>query len=951
MFDYGNANENQRKAISTTDGSLLIIAGPGTGKTYTLVSRVVYLIAEKHVDPSEIMVVTFTEKAAKELVTRISNKLAELDVQINPEDMYIGTFHSVCLRIIAEHIEYTTLKKNYRITDDFDQQYLVFRNLYRFKQLPHYDALPISRGAWSHAEQIPKWANNLEEELIDYGDLLADDNEAVKAIGEASILYNELLDENNWLDFSKIQYECHRMLSQNPVLLDELRKRIQYLMVDEYQDTNYIQEQIAFMIAEGSGNLCVVGDDDQGLYRFRGATIRNIIQFDKRFGNGDCRIIYLDTNYRSRPEIVSFYDGWMTKTEGRKFKFDWAQYRREKYLEAVRPPVKDARIVSAIDGEDDFWSDKLIALVKELKESGKIDDYNQIAFLFKSVKHDRIKQLAADFIEAGISVYSPRSNEFFERDEVKVALGLMILLFPRLTVKVVQRGFDYVDDRYLDYLEACIEAARAEVTKPEARELKVHLNRRGLEHASLSENADHGFLDLLYELFAYDPFRSILDTDTRAGVYDLRPLHNLSLLTGIFAKYEYLHHVSFLSPKYLESELDRLFNLYLAFLWRGGIGEFEDETEYVPSGCVSFMTIHQSKGMEFPFVVVDTTNAIPRRNSQVEVIQRIVDQYGSREEFEPPEDIKYFDFWRLYYTAFSRAQDVLVVTTAAKPTKCFESVFENLPECSPGELAHSKELEISDVKEQNLKAMLSFTSHIAVYEGCSLQYKFHNELEFTYGSNAYTLFGSLVHQTIEDLHKTALRDEVEQITRENMEAWFNANYETLSKSEHAYLAEPQKEAARKQVARYMESQNGRWDQIREAEVPVSLVKPDYIIVGKIDLVRGQDGTVELVDFKAERKPDMYKEADKLRRYREQLQLYAHLIESKTDYKVSKLNVYFTGEEDGIPIVSYPKDDTSIAGTVATFDEIAHKALAKDYSSKAQDYKLCKNCDFRHYCAR
>lgn len=357
MFDFGNANKNQRQAIETTDGSLLIIAGPGTGKTFTLVSRVVYLITEKNVDPSEIMIVTFTEKAAKELVTRISNKLTALDIQINPEDMYIGTFHSVCLRIIAEHIEYTQLKKNYRIIDDFDQQYLVFRNLNRFRQLAHYDALPANYGAWNQAAEIPKWANNLEEELIEYEVLLADEDDAVKAIGEASILYSSLLEENNWLDFSKIQYECYRMLSQNPELLEQLQHQIRYLMVDEYQDTNYIQEQIAFLIAEGSGNLCVVGDDDQGLYRFRGATIRNIIQFDIRFGDGDCRIIHLDTNYRSSPEIVRFYGDWMMKTEGRKFKFDWGQYRHEKRLRAVRPAVHDASVVSVIDGSKVNWSE------------------------------------------------------------------------------------------------------------------------------------------------------------------------------------------------------------------------------------------------------------------------------------------------------------------------------------------------------------------------------------------------------------------------------------------------------------------------------------------------------------------------------------------------------------------------------------------------------------------
>lgn len=128
-FDFGNANEAQRSAISTTDGPLLIIAGPGTGKTYTLVKRIVYLITEKDVLPEEIMIATFTEKAAKELITRITNELYAIGVSVNLNEMYIGTFHSICLRILKDHLEYTRIKKNYRMLDNFDQQYMVFQKI------------------------------------------------------------------------------------------------------------------------------------------------------------------------------------------------------------------------------------------------------------------------------------------------------------------------------------------------------------------------------------------------------------------------------------------------------------------------------------------------------------------------------------------------------------------------------------------------------------------------------------------------------------------------------------------------------------------------------------------------------------------------------------------------------------------------------------------------------
>jgi len=140
-FDFGNANDAQREAISTTEGPLLIIAGPGTGKTYTLVKRIVYLITEKNVLPEEIMIATFTEKAAKELVTRITNELYEIGIQINLNEMYIGTFHSICLRILKDHLEYTRIKKNYRMLDNFDQQYMVFQRINKFRSLPEFDAI------------------------------------------------------------------------------------------------------------------------------------------------------------------------------------------------------------------------------------------------------------------------------------------------------------------------------------------------------------------------------------------------------------------------------------------------------------------------------------------------------------------------------------------------------------------------------------------------------------------------------------------------------------------------------------------------------------------------------------------------------------------------------------------------------------------------------------------
>lgn len=248
MFDFGNANDGQRQAISTTEGPVLITAGPGTGKTYTLVQRAIYLIEERGVKPEDIFIATFTEKAAKELITRITNELASRNITVNVNEMYVGTFHSLCLRIIKEHLEYTRLKKNYRLLDTFDQQYLVFRNIYKFRMLSGIENVMPKGGAWKWAQAICEFSNNLTEEVVDIDAMLGDHDMEISVIAKVVNTYQAMLDEENLIDFSAIQTECYRLLTENKDILEDLRNSIKYIMVDEYQDTNYIQEQIIFLL-------------------------------------------------------------------------------------------------------------------------------------------------------------------------------------------------------------------------------------------------------------------------------------------------------------------------------------------------------------------------------------------------------------------------------------------------------------------------------------------------------------------------------------------------------------------------------------------------------------------------------------------------------------------------------------------------------------------------------
>lgn len=435
-----------------------------------------------------------------------------------------------------------------------------------------------------------------------------------------------------------------------------------------------------------------------------------------------------------------------------------------------------------------------------------------------------------------------------------------------------------------------------------------------------------------------------------AGVVDVRPARNLALLSQVIGKYEYLHRIDVLNGSNVNSNTEKFFNLYLRLLYDGGINEYEDDAEYAPSGCVSFLTIHQSKGMEFPIVIVDSLSSVPRKN-QRDLILEIEKKYFKRSTYEPYDRIKYFDFWRLYYTAFSRAQDLLVLScneNKRTPSLYFRDIYDELQSVE-SENFNIGDFDFKEVKAVNLKETFSFTSHITVYETCALQYKFYKELEFMPVRAGAMIFGKLVHETIEDVHRAALRKEVDTITTDNIKKWFDTNYDSISKIEHTYLAEPQREAAFKQVLRYVDRQHGDWSLIQQAEVDVSLVKPNYIIEGKIDLVKGENGTVEIVDFKSEKKPDLIKQKERLEQYRRQLHIYAYLIEERTGQKVSKMHLYYTGEENGVPTITYPYTKSAIEGTLYSFDETVHKIMQKDYHKCSNDIKVCSNCDFRFYC--
>ncbi|PLR81831.1 ATP-dependent helicase [Bacillus canaveralius] len=946
-------NIKQQKAVETTEGPVLIIAGPGSGKTFTLVERIYHLITEKNVAAENILVATFTEKAAQELMTRVSNRLHDTGIFFNLNEMYLGTIHSICLRILEENREFTRLKKNFMLMDQFDQQYFLYQKMNQYLQLSNIELIISERSSrWKNAATLLQWINKISEEMLNVEKLKCSSELQIQALGFCYELYQQHLEEENALDFSTIQLEAYHLLQEHPEITEQLSEKLQYLMIDEYQDTNTIQEEIIFLLAGKRQNICVVGDDDQGLYRFRGATIRNILEFPLKFEKGQCKQVELSVNYRSHPMIIQFYNQWMQQNnwthEGKTFRYD-------KKIEAHEGLHPHSRTVVKVSGEDGLgnWEEEVYQFLISMKEKGQLTDWNQVAFLFRSVKSSKVVALANYLEERSIPVYSPRSNMFFEREEVRLLIGAFMFLFPQFPH--VRKWNDHAHLPEWETYDLYLREFADELRNPENKELLKWCQRRAQKHMNLQQNTDYSFASLFYQLLQFDLFNRYLEQDSYK-VKDSRAVRNLSLFSKLLTKFEYLHRVTVFTPKTINNHLTTFFNQYLRFLINGGINEYEDESEYAPSGCVSFLTIHQSKGLEFPVVIVGSLDAVPRK--QYSDLDEILQQgYYRKEPFEPLDQTKKYDFWRLYYTAYSRSQNLLVLSCQENkssgrgsrnvPSKPFAESYSTLK--SWREIDTIFDLDLEHIKDMNIKKEYSFTSHINIFESCALQYKFYKEFEFAPVRQGATLFGTLVHQTIEDIHKSALRGEESLINEGNIQDWFNSNYSNLVIRERVYLAPQTQAAALKQVLKYVDRQNNSWSHIKEAEVDVSLVKDDYILKGTIDLIRGENDTVEIVDFKSEKKPDMARDSDILNHYKRQLEVYAHLVEERTGQTVSKMHLYYTGEENSSPYVSFPKDTRSIDQTITTFDKIVKRIENKDFSIKERPIKHCGNCDIRFYC--
>ena len=323
---FPELNDAQREAIAHTEGPLLVIAGPGSGKTLVLVLRTLNLLLEGLTNPEGILLCTFTEKAAFELRDRLSLLARRLRYDGNLTSLHVGTIHGLANTFLLRYRHHTPLGNNYEVLDELTQLLFIFDH---FSEIigaqDNARFLGRWKTRWTAIEGVRNYFNKITEELIDPDVLQASEDPFVRSIGISYKIYVEKLFETNRVDFAH-QQKFFLNLLESPEISKDIKSKIRYAMVDEYQDTNYVQEQMILRLAEEESNIAVVGDEDQALYRFRGGTVRNILEFPSHFK--DCHIVTLSVNYRSHKDIIEGYDKFMrswdwTDSQGeRKFRFD-----------------------------------------------------------------------------------------------------------------------------------------------------------------------------------------------------------------------------------------------------------------------------------------------------------------------------------------------------------------------------------------------------------------------------------------------------------------------------------------------------------------------------------------------------------------------------------------------------------------------------------------------------
>ena len=565
MSIYDTLNNEQREAVFCTEGPLLMLAGAGSGKTRSLTHRIAYLIEEKGVAPWNILAITFTNKAAQEMRERV-----DALVGYGSEDIWISTFHATCSRILRRHIDLLGYDRNFTIYDASDQKSLMKEVLKEMKidtkQFPERSVMSEISSAKNEYKSPLDYRN-------EYGSNFR--NQRIADIYEH---YQKRLKENNALDFDDLLVKMVDLFQTNPDVLEHYQDRFQYIMVDEYQDTNTVQFLLVSLLAKKYRNLCVVGDDDQSIYKFRGANIYNILNFEKVFP--DAQVIRLEQNYRSTQNILNAANGVIANNKGRKEKKLWTENQKGELVHFKQ-----------YDTEYDE-ADGVVSRINFLAMRGV--QYKDMAILYRTNAQSRIFE--EKLKQKNIPYAIVRGISFYDRKEIKdlmsylkvVDSGMDDLSVKRI-INVPKRGIgqttinrlqEFAILNQMSFLDAVFNADEIpEVTRAFAKLHKfADMIEEFREYAS-----EHEISELLEHILDVTQYRAELEAEGTDE--SISRLEDIEELFNDIAYYEEEEENPNLRDFLAEKDMYTL---------NAGIDNLEDE-----NNKVLLMTLHNAKGLEF----------------------------------------------------------------------------------------------------------------------------------------------------------------------------------------------------------------------------------------------------------------------------------------------------------------------------------------------------------------
>lgn len=615
-MDLSTLNEMQRRAVEKTKGPLLILAGAGSGKTRVLTHRIAYLIEQKGVYEGNILAITFTNKAAKEMKERVENLIGTI-----ASNMWISTFHSACVRILRRDIDKIDYTRDFVIYDTADQKTVIKECL---KELNIDEkACPV--------KYVQSVIGDAKDKLLSpekYNNLYYSDFQ-LRKMCDIYELYQKKLVSNNALDFDDLIIKTIELFERNPEVLDFYQRKFEYIMVDEYQDTNKAQYTLISKLSRAHRNLCVVGDDDQSIYKFRGADIRNILDFEKDFN--DAEVIKLEQNYRSTKTILDAANKVIKKNMGRKSKRLWTSNAEGEKIEYYKGQTER--------DEADF-------VVREIEKKAKYDKrkFSEFAILYRTNAQSRV--IEDSLMKENIPYRIFGGLKFYDRKEIKDIIAYL---------RVIQNPIDDVS------LLRVINTPKRGIGNKTIEKLRALADERGEklfntmldinEIGSFSKRVTSGmnsFLDVVTKYIVnkndYKVTEIIENVLNETGyLEELKKentieartrIENLGEFMSVAMEFENTSEVNtleeFLGNISLSSDLDNL----------------EDEED-----TVTLMTFHSAKGLEFPvvFMVGMEDGVFPGKRSLME-----------DDELEEER--------RLCYVGITRAKQELYLTHASMRT-------------------------------------------------------------------------------------------------------------------------------------------------------------------------------------------------------------------------------------------------------------------------------------------